>query len=217
MNEPVHSIIAVVDDDASVCRALERLLRSAGHRARTFACAQELLQYRDLHEFACVVLDVQLPGLNGLELQVALEKLEHAPCIVFLTGYGDIPMTVRAMRAGAVDFLTKPCDELELLHAVERALEVDAAHRHREGELQAERKRIDSLTGREREVLGGVVAGLLNKQIAARLGICEKTVKVHRAHIMEKTGVRSVAELVRICEHVGLQRAVRTSAGIATG
>lgn len=210
MNVTTHPNVAVIDDDASVRQALVRLLRSAGHQAQTFACAQEFLQYPDMDDIGCLVLDVQLPDLNGLELQTALEQLEHGPSIVFITGHGDIPMTVCAMRAGAVDFLTKPCDADTLLGAVANALQINAAQRSRDRTLAAERARISSLTQREREVLGGVVAGLLNKQIAAELGICEKTVKVHRAHIMEKTGVKSVAELVRICEHVGPETGART-------
>jgi len=194
--------VAVVDDDTSVRQALSRLLRSAGYSVKTFACAQEFLQYPTLADIGCLVLDVQLPDLNGLELQAALERLEHAPAIVFITGYGDIPMTVRAMRAGAVDFLTKPVDADVLLDAVVRGLQIDAAQRTQKREQTVERTRLASLTQREREVLHGITTGLRNKQIAAELSICEKTVKVHRAHIMEKVGVRSVAELVRIAEHV---------------
>lgn len=210
MNTTTPPNVAVIDDDASVRQALSRLLRSADHQVQTFACAQEFLQYRDMDGIGCLVLDVQLPDLNGLELQAALERLEHGPSIVFISGYGDIPMTVRAMRAGAVDFLTKPYDAAALLGAVANALQINAAQRSRDRALAAERARINSLTQREREVLSGVVAGLLNKQIAAELGICEKTVKVHRAHIMDKTGVKSVAELVRICEHVGPENSART-------
>jgi len=194
--------VAVVDDDAAVRQALSRLLRSAGHNVQSFTCAQEFLQSPALGNMGCLVLDVQLPDLSGLELQAALERLEHAPAIVFITGYGDIPMTVRAMRAGAVDFLTKPCEADVLLDAVARALRADAVQRSRQWEETVERTRLASLTQREREVMRGVIAGLRNKQIAAELCICEKTVKVHRAHVMEKVGVRSVAELVRIAAHI---------------
>lgn len=198
----LNANIAVVDDDPSVRQALARLLRTEGHCVQTFACAQELLQYSGIADIGCLVLDMQLPDLDGFALQSALERLEHVPTIVFLTGYGDIPMTVRAMRAGAVDFLTKPCAADTLLDAVARALQIDAVQRSQQQAHAAEHARLASLTHREREVLGGIIAGLRNKQIAAELQICEKTVKVHRAHIMEKIGVRSVAELVRIAGQV---------------
>lgn len=205
----IQADVAIVDDDPSVRQALARLLRSAGHEVQTYVCAQELLQSAGLGGVGCLVLDVQLPDLNGLQLQIALETLEHAPAIVFITGYGDIPTTVRAMRAGAVDFLTKPCDADVLLDAVARALQVDALQRSQEREQTAVRTRLASLTQRERQVLHGIVAGLRNKQIAAELAICEKTVKVHRAHIMEKVGVRSVAELVSIAGYDSERPGVR--------
>ena len=193
--------VAIVDDDASVRQALARLLRSSGHSVQSFGCAQEFLQHPAIDDIGCLVLDVQLPDLNGLELQAALERLARAPAVVFISGYGDIPMTVRAMRAGAVDFLTKPCDAQVLLNAVAQALQLNVAQRRQQCELTAQRARLASLTQREREVLRGIIAGMRNKLIAAELAICEKTVKVHRAHIMEKLGVRSVAELVRMTEH----------------
>lgn len=205
-----HAHVAVVDDEPSVRQALARLLRTEGHTVQIFACAQDFLQYNGIADIGCLVLDMQLPDLNGLELQAALERLEHAPAIVFLTGYGDIPMTVRAMRAGAVDFLTKPCSAEVLLVAVGRALQADAVLRSQQREYTARRTRLASLTQREHDVLRGIVMGLRNKQIAAELHICEKTVKVHRAHIMEKAGARSVAELVRIAEHAA-DRADATS------
>lgn len=198
----LHSNVAVVDDDPSVRQALARLLRTEGHCVQTFACAQELLHYSGIDDLACLVLDMQLPDLDGLALQATLERLEHVPAIVFLTGHGDIPMAVRAMHAGAVNFLTKPCAADVLLDAVDRAVQLDAQLRSQQQTSAAERARLASLTAREREILHGIVTGLRNKQIAAELNICEKTVKVHRAHIMEKVGVRSVAELVRIAEHV---------------
>jgi FixJ family two-component response regulator len=203
MNGTNQSNVAIVDDDASVRAALARLLRTEGHSVQTFGCAQEFLQHPAIDDIGCLVLDVQLPDLNGLELQAALEQLARAPAVVFISGYGDIPMTVRAMRAGAVDFLTKPCDAEVFLNAVAQALQVDNAQRSRQRELTAERTRLASLTQREHEVLRGIIAGMRNKQIAAELAICEKTVKVHRAHIMDKMGVRSVAELVRMTEHAG--------------
>jgi len=206
MNRTIHLSVAIVDDDASVRRALERLLKTADHSVRTFACAQEFLQQADIAGIGCLLLDVQLPDINGLDLQAELDQLDHVPPIVFLTGHGDIPMTVRAIQAGAIDFLTKPCDAQTLLSAVARALEKDVERRNREYALASARAHLARLTQREQDVLRGVVAGLLNKQIAAELAICEKTVKVHRAHVMEKMCVRSVAELVRIYEQVGPDR-----------
>jgi len=196
--------IAVVDDDPSVRQAFVRLLRAAGHGADAFARARDLLDHPSLGEFGCILLDVELPDLNGLELQASLGQLDCAPPIVFITGHGDIPMTVRAMQAGAVDFLTKPCAADRILSAVVRALQLGCERRHRHEVLAGERARLDSLSPREHEVLAGIVMGLRNKQIAARLGICEKTVKVHRAHVMEKMGVRSLADLVRLAERAGV-------------
>lgn len=204
--------VAIVDDDASVRQALARLLRTAGHDVDVFDCASEFLRQADLDALGCLVLDVRLPDLDGLELQGVLDGLQHAPPIVFLTGHGDIPMTVRAMRQGAVDFLTKPCHAEELLGAVGRALDADAERRSRQRSSAAARARLASLTRREKDVLGGVAAGLLNKQIAAELAICEKTVKVHRAHVMEKMGVRSVADLVRLYQQCGLPDVRSTAA-----
>jgi FixJ family two-component response regulator len=200
----LSATIAVVDDDASVRQAFVRLLRAAGHRAESFACAGDLLAHPSLGDFGCVLLDVDLPDLNGLELQATLERLDAAPPIVFITGHGDIPMTVRAMQAGAIDFLTKPCEADTILRAVARALQTGSERRRRQQLRASERARLATLTPREHEVLAGIVAGLRNKQIGARLDICEKTVKVHRAHVMEKMAVRSVADLVRMAEHLGV-------------
>jgi FixJ family two-component response regulator len=200
----LSATIAVVDDDASVRQAFVRLLRAAGHRAESFACARDLLAHPSLGDFGCVLLDVDLPDLNGLELQATLERLDAAPPIVFITGHGDIPMTVRAMQAGAIDFLTKPCEADTILRAVARALQTGSERRRRQQLRASERARLATLTPREHEVLAGIVAGLRNKQIGARLDICEKTVKVHRAHVMEKMAVRSVADLVRMAEHLGV-------------
>lgn len=194
---------ALVDDDPAVRQAFARLLKTAGHSIETFLCAQELLAYPGLADFSCILLDVCLPDLNGLDLQAALEDLEYAPPIVFITGQGDIPMTVRAIQAGAIDFLTKPCEADRILDAVERASRMDAEQRQRLRSRAAEQAQLARLTPREREVLARIVDGLRNKQIAARLGICEKTVKVHRGHIMEKMNVNSVAELVCIYQRVG--------------
>lgn len=209
MNGSLLTSVAIVDDDPSVRKALARLLRTADYNVETFASSQEFLRQASVGDIGCLLLDVQLPDLNGLELQNELDRLPHSPPVVFITGHGDIPMTVRAMQAGAIDFLTKPCDARVLLEAVGRALEKEAERRKREQASASARTRLDRLTPREQDVLRGVVAGLLNKQIAAELGICEKTVKVHRAHVMEKMCVRSVAELVRLSEHAGLDMPLR--------
>lgn len=190
--------IAVVDDDPSVRQAFARLLRTDGHHVEVFGCARELLAHPGLVGFSCILLDVNLPDLDGLNLQAALAELDYTPPIVFITGHGDIPLAVRAIQAGALDFLAKPCAADRILDAVERALRIDVERRSRHRVRAAEQARLACLTPREQQVLAGVVAGLRNKQIAANLGISEKTVKVHRCHIMEKLNVRSVAELVRI-------------------
>jgi FixJ family two-component response regulator len=194
----------VVDDDPSVLRALARLLSSAGLEARGFPSPAAFLQAHDPAIPGCLVLDVALPGLDGLEVQKALSVSECARPIVFITGRGDIPTTVRAMRRGAVDFLTKPVNDRELLAAVRNAIEIDRVAREAQVEMDAMRQRLASLTPREREVLVHVVAGRLNKQIAADLGTVEKTIKVHRARIMEKMAVRSLADLVRVAERLGV-------------
>jgi FixJ family two-component response regulator len=197
-------IVHVVDDDDSVRTGVVRLLRAAGFEARSYASAGEfLLGGPDPDAPGCVVLDVRLPGPSGLDLQAALARLEAPLPIVFLTGHGDIPMSVRAMKAGAVDFLTKPVSREALLNAVRSALARDAETRaNREG-LRALRARYEKLTLREREVFAGIVAGKLNKQIAAELGTAERTVKAHRAHVMDKMQVASVAELVHIADRLG--------------
>jgi FixJ family two-component response regulator len=196
--------LAVVDDDPSVRQSFLRLLRVAGHHPEAFGCARDFLAYPSLEEFRCILLDVELPDLNGLEIQAALERLDYTPPIVFITGHGDIPMTVRAIQAGAVDFLTKPCAADRILAAVDLALDADAERRRRRRALADERARLETLTPREYEVFAAIVQGLRNKQIAANLGIGEKTVKVHRAHLMAKLAVRSVADLVRIAERAGM-------------
>jgi FixJ family two-component response regulator len=194
----------VVDDDPSVLRALTRLLSAAGLEARGFPSPTAFLQAHDPATPGCLVLDVALPGLDGLELQQALLASDCARPIVFITGRGDIPTTVRAMKGGAVDFLTKPVNDRDLLGAVRNAIEVDRVARQAQVEMDAMRHRLASLTPREREVLVHVVAGRLNKQIAADLGTVEKTIKVHRARIMEKMAARSLADLVRAAERLGL-------------
>jgi FixJ family two-component response regulator len=191
-----------VDDDPSVLRALTRLLSSAGLEARGFPSPAAFLEAHDPATPGCLVLDVALPGLDGLEVQKALSVSDCARPIVFITGRGDIPTTVRAMRGGAVDFLTKPVNDRDLLAAVRNAIEIDRVARLAQVEMDARRQRLASLTPREREVLVHVVAGRLNKQIAADLGTVEKTIKVHRARIMEKMAVRSLADLVRVAERL---------------
>jgi FixJ family two-component response regulator len=200
-----------VDDDPSVLRALTRLLSSAGLEARGFPSPAAFLDAHDPATPGCLVLDVALPGLDGLEVQKALSVSDCARPIVFITGRGDIPTTVRAMRGGAIDFLTKPVNDRDLLAAVRNAIEIDRVARLAQVEMDAMRQRLASLTPREREVLVHVVAGRLNKQIAADLGTVEKTIKVHRARIMEKMAVRSLADLVRVAERLGLPPAGGTA------
>jgi FixJ family two-component response regulator len=198
------STIFIVDDELPVRKAVARVLRSAGFNTATFATPQEFLVSYDVRMPGCVVLDVAMPGLNGLELQRTLAERGCDLPIIFLTGRADIPMSVQAMKGGAIDFLTKPVHDLDLLEAVGRALAQDAAARKASRDLEGLRARVASLTPREREVLIHVVSGRLNKQIARDLGIVEQTIKVHRARVMEKMGVQSVAELVRVVERLGL-------------
>jgi FixJ family two-component response regulator len=194
------AILYVVDDDDAVRAALGRLLRAGGYRVAAFQSAETFLVQHDPHAHGCIVLDVAMPGLDGLALQQLLaERGSHMP-VIFLTGRADVPTSVRAMKRGAFDFLTKPVDGDELFPAVARALERDLALRRADAARAATESRLSTLTAREREVLTHVMAGRLNKQIAADLGTAEKTVKVHRARGMEKMHVRSVAELVRIVE-----------------
>ncbi len=190
-------IVHVVDDDDSVRAAVVRLLQAAGYEARGYSSAGEFLLSRtDRNAPGCVVLDVRMPGPSGLELQDALARLDVEVPIVFLTGHGDIPMSVRAMKGGAVDFLTKPVSREALLPAVQAAIARDADTRAAQARLLMLRARYETLTPREREVLAGVVAGKLNKRIAIELGTAERTIKAHRAHVMEKMQAASVAELV---------------------
>jgi FixJ family two-component response regulator len=196
--------VYVVDDDESVRKALGRLLRSAGLRVETFASAQDYLGHDGADVPGCLVLDVYLPGLDGLELQRALNEAKDSLPIVFITGHGDIPMTVRAMKAGAVDFLPKPFDDRDLLAAVRQAVANDVQARQAKAKVSEVRQRVESLTPREREVLALVVSGLMNKQIGHRLGVTVKTVKVHRSQVMRKMNARSLAELVHLAERIGV-------------
>lgn len=197
--------VFVVDDQPEVRKGLERLLRAAGLEVALFASAQEFLAAVDGDAAGCVLLDYQMPGFNGLELQdILIARDVHVP-IVFLTGHGDIPKTVQAMKGGAVDFLVKPASQEQILDAVRRALAHDARQRGERAELAEVRTRMAQLTPREREVMGHVIAGRLNKQIAGMLGTSEKTVKIQRAGVMQKMGVRSVAELVRRTAKAGIE------------
>ena len=196
--------VFLVDDDPSVLRALTRLLRAGGYQVSAFRSPRDFLAQHDAAVPGCVVLDLAMPGLNGLELQTALAAAGCQRPIVFISGHGDVPSSVRAMKAGAVDFLTKPVSEENLVAAIQRGIDRDRQMRQARAELQAIGERLSRLTPREREVFQHVVAGQLNKQIAADLGTVEKTVKVHRSRVMEKMGVRSLADLVRMAERIGL-------------
>jgi FixJ family two-component response regulator len=197
--------IFLVDDDASVLRALGRLIKSAGYEVQTFESARAFLDSGDFQKGpACLVLDVRMPGLNGLDLQRELQAANASLPIIFITGHGDIPTTVRAMKAGAVDFLPKPLKDTVLLKAVEQALARAVRDQAKRRELEALSERRNTLTPREREVMALVVSGLLNKQIAFELGTVEKTIKVHRARVMQKMGVDSLAELVRVADKIGV-------------
>jgi len=198
------AVIAIVDDDPSVRKGLERLIRSAGWKAETFASAQEFLARPRAEAPSCLVLDLQLPGLSGLDLQKRLAEVELEIPIVFLTGHGSIPASVQAMKAGAIEFLTKPVDEQDLLKAIQEAIERDRRQRQQHAEMRELRDRYESLTAREQEVMQQVISGLLNKQIAAELNITEDTVKFHRGHIMRKMRADSLADLVRMAENLGI-------------
>jgi FixJ family two-component response regulator len=198
-------LVFVVDDDASVSKALARLIRSVGLNVETFASADEFLA-REPHEgAACLILDVRMPGLSGLELQKHLSESGRSLAVVFMTGYGTIPMTVQAMRAGAVDFLEKPFEDQALIEAVHKALQTDGHAKQREAQLREIRRRLDSLTTKEREVFALVVSGKLNKQIASELGTSEKTIKAQRAQVMKKMQAGSLADLVRLAEDAGIR------------
>ena len=203
-NEP---IVFVVEDDASVRRALSNLFESVGLKVEVFGSASEMLQSKLPDVASCLVLDIRLPGLSGLDFQTELAKANiHIP-IIFMTGHGDIPMTVRAMKGGAVDFLTKPFRDQEMLDAVVMAIERDRKRRQADTIVANLQGQFKTLTPREREILALVSSGLMNKQVAAELGLAEITVKIHRGHIMKKMGAKSVADLVIKAEALGIRRA----------
>ena len=200
-------IVFIIDDDASMRRALTNLFQSVGLEVEAFGSAPEMLQSKVPDVASCLVLDIRLPGLSGLDLQTELAGANiHIP-IIFITGHGDIPMTVRAMKSGAVDFLTKPFRDQDLLDAVVKAIERDRNRREAEKTVANLQSMFETLTSREREVLELVASGLMNKQIAAELGLAEITIKIHRGHLMKKMGARSLADLIRMAETLGIRKA----------
>jgi RNA polymerase sigma factor (sigma-70 family) len=201
----IPSIVFVVDDDASVRNALKSLIRSVGLQVELFGSAQEFLQSKRPHAPSCLILDIRLPGISGLDFQRKLAEAGNFIPIIFITGHGDIPMSVRAMKGGAVEFLTKPFRDQDLLDAIHVALERDRVRRQREDEIATLKDRFEWLTPREREVLPLVVSGLPNKQIADKIGTSETTVKVHRGQLMRKMGADSLPELVRMAERIGIR------------
>jgi FixJ family two-component response regulator len=208
---PETPTVLVVDDDPEVRDALSSLFRSVGLDPRLFASAAEFLQHKLPEAPCCIVLDIRLPGVGGLDFQAQLAKSNiHVP-IVMMTGHGDIPMSVRAMKAGAVDFLTKPFRHQDMLDAVAQAIERDRKRRDSEKSLAELRGLFESLTTREREIMALVTAGLMNKQVAGQLGLSEITVKIHRGHIMRKMGVRSLADLVRAAEALELRHTEKSA------
>jgi len=200
-------IVLIVDDDPSMRRALTNLFQSVGLRVEAFGSAAEIMDAKPPAVPSCLVLDIRLPGSSGLDLQADLAKANiHTP-IIFITGHGDIPMTVRAMKSGAVDFLTKPVRDQDMLDAVQAAIERDRKRRDAEKSVSGVRSRFESLSVRQRDVLGLVASGLMNKQVAAELGLAEITVKIYRGQIMRKMGAKSLADLVRMTDALGIPRA----------
>ena len=200
-----QSIVFVIDDDASLGASVSSLLRSVGLQARVFASTSEFLQEKRPNVPSCMVLDVRLPGVSGIDFQADLSKRNiHIP-IVFMTGHGDIPMTVRAMKAGAVEFLTKPFRDQDMLDAVQLALERDLSRIESEKAASGLKSKFETLTPREREIMALVASGLMNKQVAGKVGLSEITVKVHRGRVMQKMGAKTLADLVRIAEALGIR------------
>ena len=199
-----ETMVLVIDDDPSFRRSLELLIASARINVQTFSSAEEFLRSERPDVPSCLVLDVRLPHLSGLDLQRELAKTDVSIPIIFITAHGDIPMTVQAMKGGATEFLTKPFREQDLLDAIQRAINSDRSARLQRANLADLRRRYHSLTAREREVMAHVVKGMLNKQVADELGTTEKTIKVHRGHVMQKMGMTSFADLVRAAEKLGI-------------
>ena len=204
----LQPIIAIVDDDPATREGLSSLLRSAGWGTETFASGQEFLDHRWMDTPSCVLLDLELPGLTGLDLQKRMAEVNLEIPIVFITGHGNIPSSVQAIKLGAVEFLTKPVDEEQLLQAIVEAVQHDRSARERHAQAHEIRQRYGSLTTREQEVMRQVISGLLNKQVAAELSISEFTVKVHRGHVMRKMRADSLADLVRMAEQLGIDHRV---------
>ena len=210
LHDPANAkepMVFVIDDDASIRGALTNLFQSVGLEVETFGSAPKMLQSKLPDVASCLVLDIRLPGVSGLDFQTDLAKANiHIP-IIFMTGHGDIPMTVRAMKGGAVDFLTKPFRDQDMLDAVMMAIERDRRRREADKIVASLQTLFEALTSREREILALVASGLMNKQIAAEIGLAEITVKIHRGHLMKKMGARSLADLIRIAETLGIRRA----------
>jgi FixJ family two-component response regulator len=204
--EPAKSIVFIVDDDASMRQALARLFRSVDLEVEAFGSTADMLRHEFPDAPSCLVLDVRLPGLSGLDFQAELTKAGIKIPIIFMTGHGDVPMSVKAMKAGAVDFLTKPFRDQDMLDAVGLAIENDRKRRSGESAMTDVRARFETLTAREREIMGLVTTGLMNKQVAAEVGLSLITVKIHRGHIMKKMHARSLAELVRMADALGIRR-----------
>jgi FixJ family two-component response regulator len=205
MSNPAR--VVVIDDDASVCRALTRLIKSAGYEVAAFSGAGEFLANASGDGAACAVVDLRMPNINGLELQEKLREAVPHLSVVFVTGHGDVPSTVRAMKAGAIDFLEKPVKDEALLSAIQRALQRSSALQAELAQLARLRDRYDRLTPRERQVFGLIAAGLLNKQVGYQIGAAEKTIKVHRARVMAKMEAGSLADLVVMAQHLGIRNA----------